>query len=53
LWALLKTVQTQDYATYMGWGIAILAKMWAPKSDSPPEAVPTPQPTPPAAPPQP
>jgi hypothetical protein len=49
LWALLKTVQTQDYVTYMGWGIAILAKMWAPKSDSAPEAVPTPPPAPPAA----
>ena len=34
LWALLKTVQTQDYVTYMGWAIPIIAKMWAPKSDS-------------------
>jgi hypothetical protein len=49
LWALLKTVQTQDYVTYMGWGIAILAKMWAPKSDSPPEIVPAPPAATPAA----
>lgn len=35
LWALLKTVQTADYVTYMGWGLAILAKMWAPKPDPP------------------
>lgn len=35
LWALLKTVQTADYITYMGWGLAILAKMWAPKNGLP------------------
>lgn len=30
MWTLLRTVQTADYATYMGWAIPIIAKMWAP-----------------------
>ena len=35
LWTLLKTVQTADYATYMGWAIPIIAKMYAPSYDPP------------------
>lgn len=30
LWTLLRTVATADYATYMGWAIPIIAKMFAP-----------------------
>ena len=30
MWTLLRTVQTADYATYMGWAIPIIAKMFAP-----------------------
>ena len=38
LWSLLKTVQTQDYLTYMGWALPIIAKMYvpAPKDDGSP-----------------
>ena len=35
LWTLLRTVQTQDYVTYIGWAVPIIAKMWAPKNGSP------------------
>ena len=30
LWTLLRTISTADYATYMGWAIPIIAKMFAP-----------------------
>lgn len=33
LWAFLKTVQTQDYVTYMGWALPIIAKMFAPRPE--------------------
>ena len=36
MWTLLRTVQTADYATYMGWAIPIMAKMFAPPT-TPPE----------------
>ena len=36
LWALLRTVATQDYITYMGWAIPIMLKMWAPQNDAAP-----------------
>ena len=36
LWTLLRTISTTDYATYMGWAIPIIAKMFAP--DRPPPA---------------
>jgi hypothetical protein len=39
LWTLLRTVNTADYATYLGWAIPIIAKMFAPSS-GPPEAKP-------------
>ena len=35
LWALLRTVTTADYATYMGWAIPIIAKMFAPQTEPP------------------
>lgn len=35
MWTLLRTVQTQDYVTYMGWAIPIIAKMWAPPTVPP------------------
>ena len=35
LWTLLRTVETQDYVTYIGWAVPIIAKMWAPKNGSP------------------
>ena len=37
MWTLLRTVTTADYATYMGWAIPIIAKMFAPPG-TPPEA---------------
>lgn len=37
LWTLLRTVQTADYATYMGWALPIIAKMFAPSSEPPAE----------------
>lgn len=30
LWTMLRTITTADYATYMGWAIPIIAKMFAP-----------------------
>ena len=30
LWTLLRTIKTEDYLTYMGWAIPIIAKMFAP-----------------------
>ena len=36
LWTLLRTVQTQDYVTYIGWAVPIIAKMWAPKNGGTP-----------------
>jgi len=36
MWTLLRVVQTQDYVTYMGWALPIMAKMWAPKAETPP-----------------
>src|SRR5437867_2434246 len=38
LWTLLRTVQTADYATYIGWAIPIIAKMFAPPGNPPPIA---------------
>ena len=35
MWTLLRTVQTQDYATYMGWALPIIAKMFAPSGTPP------------------
>jgi hypothetical protein len=35
MWTLLRTVQTADYATYMGWAIPIIAKMFAPQGNPP------------------
>lgn len=35
MWTLLRTIQTTDYLTYMGWAIPIIARMLAPQ---PPEA---------------
>jgi hypothetical protein len=32
LWTLTRTVTTADYATYMGWAVPIIAKMFAPKN---------------------
>lgn len=32
MWTLLRTVTTADYATYMGWAIPIIAKMFAPSN---------------------
>lgn len=40
MWTLLRTVQTADYATYMGWAIPIIAKMFAPQG--PPQPPPAP-----------
>lgn len=40
MWTLLRTVQTQDYATYMGWAIPIIAKMFAPPGTAPEEKKP-------------
>jgi hypothetical protein len=37
MWTLLRTVQTADYATYMGWAIPIIAKMFAPQGNPPPQ----------------
>ena len=34
MWTLIKQVQTQDYVTYMGWALPIIAKMFAPRSDN-------------------
>lgn len=39
LWTLLKTIQTADYVTYMGWAIPIMLKMWAPKDDKDPQSL--------------
>lgn len=36
LWTLLKTINTTDYLTYMGWAVPIIAKMFAPVSAVPP-----------------
>ncbi len=36
MWTLLRTVTTADYATYMGWAIPIIAKMFAPAGTPPP-----------------
>jgi hypothetical protein len=36
MWTLLRTVATADYATYMGWAIPIIAKMFAPDKAPPP-----------------
>ena len=33
LWVLSKTVTTPDYATYMGWALPIILKMYAPQSN--------------------
>ena len=35
LWTLLRTIQTQDYVTYMGWALPIMLKMWAPSNGKP------------------
>ena len=35
MWTLLRTVQTQDYVTYMGWALPIMAKMFAPQGNPP------------------
>ena len=35
MWTLMRTVQTADYATYMGWAIPIIAKMFAPTNTPP------------------
>ena len=40
MWTLLRTVQTADYATYMGWALPIIAKMFAPSSPPPPQEPP-------------
>src|SRR3990172_111480 len=32
LWTLLRTIQTQDYLTYMMWGTLIIGKMMASKN---------------------
>ena len=34
MWTLLRTVSTADYATYMGWALPIIAKMFAPNGSS-------------------
>jgi len=36
MWTLLRTVQTTDYLTYMGWAIPIIARMLVPQG-TPPE----------------
>lgn len=46
MWTLLLTVQTQDYVTYMGWGIPIVVKMFAPNGAPPAPATPPKAPTP-------
>lgn len=33
LWTLKGTISTTDYATYMGWAIPIIAKMFAPQTE--------------------
>jgi len=33
LWTLLRTIQTQDYLTYMIWGTLIIGKMMASKNE--------------------
>lgn len=35
LWTLMRTVSTADYATYLGWAIPIIAKMFAPGTEPP------------------
>lgn len=37
LWALMRTVTTADYVTYMGWAIPIIMKMFAPPGTPPAE----------------
>jgi len=37
MWTLLRTVQTQDYVTYMGWALPIIAKMFSPSGGAPKE----------------
>ena len=37
MWTLLRTVQTQDYVTYMGWALPIIAKMFSPSGGTPKE----------------
>lgn len=37
MWTLLRTVQTTDYLTYMGWALPIIARMLAPQNGRPAE----------------
>lgn len=37
LWTLMKDIHTADYATYMGWALPIIAKMFAPASPTHPD----------------
>lgn len=37
LWALMRTITTADYATYVAWAIPIIAKMYAPSNGGPPK----------------
>lgn len=46
LWTLLGKVSTADYATYMGWALPLVAKMFVPTSGA---AAPGPAPAPPSA----
>lgn len=38
LWTLSRNVTTQDFITYMGWAIPIIASMFAPRPPPPPAA---------------
>lgn len=32
MWTLLRTIKTEDYLTYMGWALPLIAHMFAPKN---------------------
>jgi len=34
LWTLMRTVVTADYLSYMGWALPIIAKMYAPSTET-------------------